>query len=316
MNNNLLVSVCCITYNHGPYIRQCLNGMLMQQTNFAIEILIHDDASTDDTADIIREYEVLSPHIIKPIYQKENQYSKGVKVGAVYNYSRAQGKYIAICEGDDYWTDPLKLQKQVDYLEAHEECGLVHTLAKGYIQGKNQYTDRLFGKDVPNFESLFESNTICTLTTCYRKKLMTQFYCDIDYQTQSSWLMGDLPLWLYISLHSNIHFINEVTGVYRILNESASHSSSLKKRILFLESSYSISVYFATKYNKKNLLPRRRNRILYLEMIAYINYNKPVPISIIKDIQLQNLQDMRLYMVGLLSHISFVRRKLIKRNKI
>lgn len=107
-----LVSICCITYNHAPYIRQCLEGFLIQKTTFPFEILIHDDASTDGTADIIREYEARYPHLIKPIYQVENQYSKGTKISSTYNYPRAKGKYIALCEGDDYWTDPLKLQNK------------------------------------------------------------------------------------------------------------------------------------------------------------------------------------------------------------
>ena len=116
-----LVSVCTLAYNHEPYIRECLDGILMQKTNFAFELLIHDDASTDGTADIIREYETKYPDIIKPIYQTENQYSKGVKVSLTYQFPRAKGKYIALCEGDDYWTDPLKLQKQVDFMEANSE---------------------------------------------------------------------------------------------------------------------------------------------------------------------------------------------------
>lgn len=117
VEEELLVSICCLTYNHGQYIRECLNGFLMQKVNFDFEILIHDDASTDNTADIIREYETRYPDIIKPIYQTENQYSKGVKPSLKFNFPRARGKYIAMCEGDDYWTDPFKIQKQVDILE-------------------------------------------------------------------------------------------------------------------------------------------------------------------------------------------------------
>ena len=116
-NNEILVSICCITYNHEKYIRDAIEGFLMQKTDFPFEVLIHDDASTDGTADIIREYETKYPDIIKPIYQTENQYSKGIKISATYNYPRAKGKYIALCEGDDYWIDPYKLQKQVDFLE-------------------------------------------------------------------------------------------------------------------------------------------------------------------------------------------------------
>lgn len=120
-SNEILVSISCITYNHAPYIRECLDGFMMQKTNFAFEVLIHDDASTDGTADIIREYEAKYPDVIKPIYEEENQWVKGRRGSAVFNFPRAKGKYIALCEGDDYWTDPLKLQKQVDFLEANPE---------------------------------------------------------------------------------------------------------------------------------------------------------------------------------------------------
>src|SRR5690554_4624359 len=124
--NNPLVSISCITYNHAPYIRQCLEGFLMQQCDFEYEILIHDDASTDGTSDIIREYQKKYPEIIKPIIQKENQWSQGVRgMMARFNFPRAKGKYIALCEGDDYWTDPLKLQKQVDFLEKNPNYSLV-----------------------------------------------------------------------------------------------------------------------------------------------------------------------------------------------
>ena len=123
MNNMPLVSICCITYNHAPFIKKCLDGFLMQETSFPIEILIHDDASSDGTDTIVREYAERYPDLIFPLYETENQYSKGKSsvMDIVYNYSRAKGKYIAYCEGDDYWTDPLKLKKQVDFMEAHPD---------------------------------------------------------------------------------------------------------------------------------------------------------------------------------------------------
>lgn len=120
--NTPLVSICCITYNHAQFIRKCLDGFLMQKTDFPIEILIHDDCSTDGTTEIVREYEAKYPDLIFPLYEEENQYQQG-KAAEIdfYNYRRARGKYIAYCEGDDYWTDPLKLQKQVDFMEANPE---------------------------------------------------------------------------------------------------------------------------------------------------------------------------------------------------
>ena len=121
---NIVVSIVCNTYNHEEYIRDALDGFVMQKADFAFEILVHDDASTDNTAQIIREYEAKYPELIKPIYQTVNQYSQGIGISRTYQYPRAKGKYIAICEGDDYWTDPDKLQKQVEALEAHPEVDI------------------------------------------------------------------------------------------------------------------------------------------------------------------------------------------------
>ena len=111
-----MVSVFCTAYNHEAYIRDALEGFVSQQTNFPFEVLIHDDASTDGTANIIREYAQKYPNIIRPVYQTQNQYSQKVPIIKTFLGPIAQGKYIAYCEGDDYWCDPLKLQRQVDFL--------------------------------------------------------------------------------------------------------------------------------------------------------------------------------------------------------
>src|SRR5690554_6365417 len=122
------LSICCLTYNHKPFIEKAINSFLTQKTNFSFEVLIHDDASTDGTSEIVKAYESKYPSIIKPIYQTENQWSKGLRSITVnYNFTRAKGKYIAICEGDDYWTDPHKLQKQVEFLEENEEYVMCFT---------------------------------------------------------------------------------------------------------------------------------------------------------------------------------------------
>ena len=118
------VSVYCLAYNHEKYIKKTLEGFVNQETRFGYEILIHDDASTDRTPKIIQEYVDNYPAIIKPIFQKENQYSKGIKMMTVYLLPRMKGRYIASCEGDDYWNDPYKLQKQFDAMETHPECSL------------------------------------------------------------------------------------------------------------------------------------------------------------------------------------------------
>ena len=119
----ILVAIHCLVYNHEPYLRECLDGFVMQKTNFRFVAIVHEDASKDNSAAVIREYEAKYPDIIKPIYEKENQWSKpdgslGRIMSAAIDATGA--KYIAMCEGDDYWTDPYKLQKQVDILEADE----------------------------------------------------------------------------------------------------------------------------------------------------------------------------------------------------
>ncbi len=131
--NDIMVSICCLVYNHKKYIRQTLDSFLNQKTDFKFEILINDDCSTDGTTDIIKEYEEKYPEIIKPLYHNENQYSKSYRQGNMmsitFNFPRVTGKYTAMCEGDDFWTDEYKLQKQVDLMEANPDCSFcAHTV--------------------------------------------------------------------------------------------------------------------------------------------------------------------------------------------
>lgn len=141
---DICVSIICNTYNHKSYIKEALDSFLMQKTDFAFEILIHDDASTDGTAQIVLEYAERFPDVIRAIVQQENQYSKGVRISAYYQYPRARGRFIAICEGDDYWIDDHKLQKQVDALLdnpdvdvcAHQSVKTCNGHIEGYIKPK------------------------------------------------------------------------------------------------------------------------------------------------------------------------------------
>ncbi len=228
-----LVSVCCATYNHDKYIRECLDGFVNQKTDFDFEVLIHDDASTDTTAAIIREYEREFPNIIKPIYQTENQYSKGIAVTRVFNYSRSQGKYIAMCEGDDYWTDPLKLQKQVDFMEQHSDFGgcfhptlqlCAQTEVKTIFSIENELIST---RDLILFKG---GGMIDTCALLYRKEALMR---------ASRWyefMPIDQTLNLQISLNGPIGKVNSVMAVYRI-NQATSWSGiqgkDYKKRIAF-----------------------------------------------------------------------------------
>ncbi len=121
---DITVTVSCIAYNHEKYISDAIEGFLMQKTDFLYEVFIHDDASTDRTAEIVRQYEKKNPDKVKGIYQKKNQYSQGASIIFDILLPMSHGKYIALCEGDDYWKDPCKLQKQVEAMERHPECAI------------------------------------------------------------------------------------------------------------------------------------------------------------------------------------------------
>lgn len=249
MDNSIIVTVCCLTYNHEKFIRQCLDGFIMQKTSFRFEVLVHDDASTDKTQDIIREYESNYPNIIRPIFQKKNQYSKGIRaILATFCYPHARGKYIAICEGDDYWIDPLKLQKHVDFLENNPEYGLVYTFSKIYNHKKGCMEENLFGSEYKGYDDLLAYNRISTLTTCARKEAIIAYIEDIKPQKRN-WLMGDYPMWLWIGYHYKIKFFPDITSVYRVLEESASHSQDIKKNERFILSTIDIMTFFHKKFN-------------------------------------------------------------------
>lgn len=136
--NEIQVSIRCFAYNHERFIRQCLDGFVMQKADFRFEAIVHDDASTDNTAAIIREYAEKYPDIIKPIYETENQYSKHDGSLTRIMNAHTRGKYVAMCEGDDYWTDPYKLQKQVDFLESHPDYVMCSHLFDVYNERNKQ----------------------------------------------------------------------------------------------------------------------------------------------------------------------------------
>ena len=247
MRNTLpLASIRCLTYNHEQYIRQCLDGFVMQKTNFQREIIIHDDASTDKTAEIIREYAEKYSNI-HAILETENQYSKHDGSLARIVNQAIRGKYVALCEGDDYWTDPLKLQKQVDFLEKNPDYGMVYTLSQVYNQSKMKIEEYLFGEEYNEYYDLLTYNRIPALTTCIRTQAMIEYIDDIEPQ-KKNWLMGDYPMWLWINYHYKIKFIPEVTSVYRILEESASHSKDIIKNEKFILSTIDITSFYIKKF--------------------------------------------------------------------
>ena len=214
-NQDIKVTIRCITYNQKDYIRQCLDGFVMQRTNFRFEAIVHDDASTDGTAEIVREYAEKYPDIIKPIFETENQYSKhDGSLGRIMN-ANTRGKYVAICEGDDYWTDPLKLQKQADFLDANPQCSLTYHACKNVFSTPCK-VNILYGECVKESYSDIDILSIYpfqTATVMYRKDILDS---DLYKKAQEiGCTAGDQILFLTASRFGTIEGVNEQMSVYR-----------------------------------------------------------------------------------------------------
>lgn len=207
------VSVVCNVYNHEKYIRDALDGFVMQKTSFPVEVLIHDDASTDRTAEIIREYERKYPELIKPVYEEENQYSKDVRTIRRIQRERIRGKYVALCEGDDYWTDPLKLQKQFDFMEQNPD----YTLCGCSTDWLNMLTRKIEARskaesdhDITLEEFLLPKNSRPFPTVSFFMK--SEIFTDLP-----AWgfPVGDLPTTYFAAIRGKVRMMSDTMCVYR-----------------------------------------------------------------------------------------------------
>lgn len=234
---NVQVSVRSMVYNHEKYLRRCLEGFVMQKTNFKFEVIVHDDASTDGSQDIIREFAQKYPEIIKPILETENQYSK--HDGSIERIANGacRGKYIALCEGDDFWTDPYKLQKQFDALETHPECNICFSRVQAV---EADGVTKLF--TIPRKDCVFEPGVV-TIGDLIREELGRFRWCFhtssflvrseflknlVEFRKASlpSFPYGDMPLQISAMLDGKGYFLEDVTGCYRRF--SGGYNSSLK----------------------------------------------------------------------------------------
>ncbi|PWM79670.1 MAG: glycosyl transferase family 2 [Phascolarctobacterium sp.] len=219
MNSNIpLVSVVCTCYNHGKYIREALDSILKQKTNFMFEVIVHDDASTDNSAEIIKEYYNNYPDIIVPILQTENQYSKNVRINSTFIYPKVRGKYIALCECDDYWIDDTKLQKQVEYLESHAECSAcIHSAYKVDATTK-KVLKQIVLSDVDRDFSINEAieglgSNAATNSFIFRSKYIPDFLKFYNMLPNTG--VGDYLILVFLSILGKIHYKNEFMSVYR-----------------------------------------------------------------------------------------------------
>lgn len=267
MNNQIKVSIICNTYNHEKYIREALDSFISQKTNFKYEVLVHDDASTDNTGNIIREYQKLYPELIKPIYQTENQYSKSINITLTYQLPRAKGKYIAMCEGDDYWIDELKLQKQFDALEKMTNINMCSHSANII----DEHTRKVIGHIQPvTKNSILSPNMVidggggyvATNSLFFRKNIFDNipaFYLTLplDYTLQ---ILG--------SLDNGIYFMVDYSSIYRAatpnswtvrmkanFKASILHNEKVKKMLIQLNKDTS------QKYKKAILKMYIKNRL-------------------------------------------------------
>ena len=218
------VSVCMITYNHVKFIAQAIDSVLMQQVDFDYELVIGEDFSTDDTRAIVARYQRRYPDKIRAFFREENL---GMQKNGMLTLAACHGQYMALLEGDDYWTDPHKLQKQVDFLEAHPECSMVFTAAM------TSHGDVLKEWDQPpviskiySLDDILGRNFICTPTVMYRNFIKGNFP---DWFRQLK--MGDWPLHILHAMHGDIGYLHEPTAVYRVHGTGVWGSLSAVKRL-------------------------------------------------------------------------------------
>ena len=264
-----LVSVYCLAYNHEKYIRSALEGFINQKTNFAYEVFVNDDASTDKTATIIREYAEIFPNIIKPIFQSENQYSKGVNIEETIIFPLMNGKYIAACEGDDYWCDENKLQMQVDWMENNPEYSLcvhntkqidVNTGKETLMYGNEQ------DKDIPLTDILVRGSAqFQTSSIMFRNEFK---YLPEEFRVHE---YEDYPRAIYLGICGKVHYFHQVMSVYRsnvdgsatsLMNTEPKAYTRLFEQIHMLQMANKVT---KGKYsNQINELIRKREFLLHL----------------------------------------------------
>lgn len=251
---NPLVVIQCITYNHKLYLKDALEGFVMQETDFPFVAIVHDDASTDGTAKLLKDYAEKYPNIIFPIFEEENQYSKhdgSLSEIMMRACDLTRAKYIALCEGDDYWSDTYKLQKQVNFLETHPNYSMCFTNSIEKWQVKNYLERHMIleeeDRDYSTIE-IYKGFRIPTATVIYNKKVINHpVYKELKKIKNPAFT--DLQLFLACSLDGKVRYLNEVTSYYRRL-ETGAASQFEKNQWNHIRTRIEISKILGTKFIK------------------------------------------------------------------
>ena len=231
------VTIICLTYNHSSYIATCLDSLLNQKTSFRYKILVHDDCSDDGTLDIVKDYQIQFPQLVEVIEEEQNCFRQGIWVRPII-FRHVSGQYIALCEGDDYWTDEHKLQKQYDYIQNHSECSLI-------VHAADVFDDRLKSYVEPLAPSALERNYSTSEIISSRGWLWAtnSMFFKAEYYVYPeefrNWGVGDFPLSIYLSMMGAVHYLPEKMSVYRKYAKgswSSSNARSLRVRTASLRS--------------------------------------------------------------------------------
>ncbi len=250
MTHNLKISVCMITYGHEKFIREAIEGVLMQECNYEIELIIANDCSPDQTHEVVQD--ILQNHPRKSWIKYFKQESNlGIMPNLLFAVKKCSGAYIAMCEGDDYWITTDKLQKQIDILENDREVGLVYSNIKQYFQKTGQFLE-ISPRFVENREEvipqMLKSKFVEFATTVFRKSILDQVLEILKDELKDK-VIGDTRIILETVYLSKLHYLNEVTSVYRILDGSASHPKTVDKYIFALRDSYFCRKTFVQRNN-------------------------------------------------------------------
>ena len=246
MNKTIVLSVAVITYNQKDYIAKTLQSIIDQKHNFKYEILVSDDCSTDGTQKVIKEFKKNYPSILKPVFNEKN-------LGAMANYyatvSRAKGKFLMVCAGDDCWL-PGKVKKQIEFMERNHDFGICYGKAE-LREVECCESVKQIGANFLDFKDLYYvGNKIPALTVCARMDLFKKYLQEVMPQ-EKNWLMEDYPFYLYAAFESKIYFMNDLLAVYRVVENSLSHQVDINKQLRFEKSVYDIKKFFADKYSLK-----------------------------------------------------------------